>query len=131
MIFCERVIIPNSSSVTFTHTHTNTALLLLHANFSPYVLVDFDLSIFVGQFEFCCHNQWKHHNNVYTLKNCLLNEMVNKREKESDRETSDSKKHRKANFSNSTEVPAKIAKVDIYAVRIDCNCKFVDITSMS
>lgn len=46
--------------------------------------------------------------------------MVNKREKESDRDTSESKKHRKANFSNSTEVPAKIAKPDIYAVWIDC-----------
>lgn len=42
--------------------------------------------------------------------------MVNKREKESDRESSDSKKHRKSNSSNSTEIPAKQAKVDVYAV---------------
>lgn len=43
--------------------------------------------------------------------------MVNKnRDKESDRESSDSKKHRKTNSSNSTEIPAKLAKVDVYAV---------------
>lgn len=40
-----------------------------------------------------------------------------KREKEADRETSDSKKHRKTNPSNSTEVqPMKVAKADVYAV---------------
>lgn len=44
--------------------------------------------------------------------------MVNKREKESDRESSDTKKHRKSNSSNSAEVPAKQAKVDVYAVSI-------------
>lgn len=43
--------------------------------------------------------------------------MVNKnRDKESDRESSDSKKHRKTNSSNSIEIPAKLAKVDVYAV---------------
>lgn len=45
--------------------------------------------------------------------------MVNKsRDKESDRESSDSKKHRKSNSSNSTDIPTKLAKVDVYAVSI-------------
>lgn len=45
--------------------------------------------------------------------------MVNKnRDKESDRESSDGKKHRKANFSNSKEIPAKLSKNDVYAVRM-------------
>lgn len=48
--------------------------------------------------------------------------MVNKsRDKDGDRESSDSKKHRKANFSNSSEIPAKSPKIDVYAVRIFLN----------
>lgn len=44
--------------------------------------------------------------------------MVGKsRDKESDRESSDSKKHRsKSNSSNSIEIPIRMAKVDVYAV---------------
>lgn len=49
--------------------------------------------------------------------------MVNKsREKESDRESSDNKKHRKTNSNNSTDMhPAKLTKTDVYAV----SCKYI------
>lgn len=50
--------------------------------------------------------------------------MANKnREKENDRDASDSKKHRKTNASSAQEVqPAKLAKTDVYAVSIEIEC---------
>lgn len=43
--------------------------------------------------------------------------MANKREKEIDRDASDSKKHRKTNANNSTETQStKVIKTDVYAV---------------
>lgn len=42
--------------------------------------------------------------------------MVNKRDKESEREVSESKKHRKTNASTSSDQSTKILKEDVYAV---------------
>lgn len=47
--------------------------------------------------------------------------MANKsRDKESDRESSDTKKHRKTNAISAAEVPpSKLVKTDVYAVSIE------------
>lgn len=52
--------------------------------------------------------------------------MVNKRDKESDRDASESKKHRKTNASSVPEIQSlKLAKVDVYAVSIE-NVNFIE-----
>lgn len=45
--------------------------------------------------------------------------MVSKREKEPERDSNDSKKHRKTNTSTSNDQSQKVIKEDIYAVSTD------------